>query len=83
MPELMHITTQFNDHSKAITLCGIRFTTDHAATNRVKSAGTWISCPLCEAANIVNQFKPGTDTPEPQRHRKRKTTNQWEQPTLF
>ena len=33
MPSLMHITYQLKDHAAAVSLCGIRFTTDHAATD--------------------------------------------------
>lgn len=83
--EYMHITHQLNDHSPAVSLCGIHFTTDHANTNRVRQAGTWVSCPLCEAANLVDRMKLDAPEPEPPQHPKRRSSppSGWTQPAMF
>lgn len=88
MPELMHITYQLNDHAAAVSLCGIRFTTDHAATDEAKRTGDWVSCPLCEAANLVNHLRLDTTEdpgPEPPQHPKRRRSppTGWTQPAMF
>lgn len=87
MPSLMHITYQLKDHAAAVSLCGIRFTTDHAATDEAKRTGDWVSCPLCEAANLVNHLRldtPETE-PEPPQHPKRRRSppTGWTQPAMF
>lgn len=48
-PALVHKTKTLADHTATITLCGIRLTTDHKATQAAKQ-GPWLSCPLCETA---------------------------------
>lgn len=86
--ELMHITRQLSDHSSAVTLCGIRFTTDHAATNVVKSTGDWVSCPICEAIAVMDDIEQRirTETPESEpNHRRMKPRRPtgWTQPAMF
>lgn len=85
MTELMHITYQLKDHAAAVSLCGIRFTTDHAATDEAKRTGNWVSCPLCEAANLVDRMKLDAPEPEPPQHPKRRRSppTGWTQPAMF
>lgn len=49
---IMHLTRTLTDHTVAVTLCGMRILTNHSAAARAKE-GTWVSCPLCEAARAL------------------------------
>lgn len=50
---IVHLTYTLTDHSTARTLCGLTVRTDHKATAEAKT-GPWLSCPLCEAARIID-----------------------------
>lgn len=76
--EVLHITGTVTDHTHAVTLCGIRFVTNHTATNRVKASGQWVSCPVCEAMALLEST--GT-TPEAEPEPRPDGT--WIQPPLF
>lgn len=53
-PIIVHQTYTLTDHTTTMTLCGQPIRTDITATNRVIHTSTWVSCPLCQAAQIID-----------------------------
>lgn len=51
-PEILHYTWSCADHTATVAFCGIRFTTDKAATIEAKR-GAWVICPLCECRRTL------------------------------
>lgn len=58
MTAIIHKTRTLSDHRASVTLCGLPILTDHAHTDHVKSTEPWVSCPLCEAALILDSNTP-------------------------
>lgn len=76
--ETLHITDTTADRARAVTLCGIRFVTNHRATDLAKASGQWVSCPVCEAIALLDGTATATDPkPFPQ------PNGRWIQPPLF
>lgn len=62
---IMHKTYELADHHTAMTLCGLHIRTDHAAVHAAKQSGPWVSCPLCEAALLLDSIESPDDEPPP------------------
>ncbi|MBT1176997.1 hypothetical protein JS532_05350 [Bifidobacterium callimiconis] len=69
---VVHKTYTLADHVTVRTLCGITAYADHAKTRQEMTSGPWESCPLCEAASLLDAI---TLTPP-------KTPGKWIQPAL-
>ncbi|MBW3080672.1 hypothetical protein [Bifidobacterium saguinibicoloris] len=81
-PIVLHLTHQLADHSAGMTLCGRRIVTNRAVTTEVEAGmrGPWVTCPVCEAAQLLSTITPDDldpHDPEPPKHRARR---KWTQP---
>lgn len=76
--ETLHITDTTADRARAVTLCGIRFVTNHRATDLAKASGQWVSCPVCEAIALLDSTATAAE-PEPFPQ----PDGTWIQPPLF
>lgn len=54
---IIHYTHTTTDHTTCTTLCGRILQTDREGTATAIASTQWVSCPLCEAALILD----GTD----------------------
>lgn len=72
-PAIVHLTHTLTDHTMAETLCGMKLRTNHVAVREAQT-GTWVSCPLCEAAFALEGLMPDISP--------RSDRSGWTQPTF-
>lgn len=73
-PVTMHYITTRADHARTRTLCGLTLVTDVQDAARIVSRPTgWITCPLCEAAALLDGYPQTDDERRP---------HEW-QPTIY
>ena len=83
---IVHLTYTRADHRNTTALCGATVHTDHQHTKQVTTGNTgpWLSCPLCEAAKIINNLTTETPPPKPPKPLRtgRRSPTGWTQPTF-